>query len=841
MTNKIRLPEHAHPVNYDLFFDIDLERFRFSGKETIEVKIDAPTKKIVLHSSGLKIKSGAVLYKGKIIKAKTSENKNLEQLILSIGERIAVKAKLFLEFEGELTDNMIGLYRSKYFVKNSERFMAATQFEPTYARRAFPCFDEPSHKATFGVTLRISKDLQGISNMPVKKENREGGKKIITFYRTPKMSTYLLYLGVGEFDFLESRLGRILVRIITTPGKKSQAALALDLTKKFLDYFQKYSRIRYPLPKLDMIAVPDFASGAMENWGAVAFREITLLFDPKMTSAYVKKNIAMVIAHELWHQWSGNLVTMEWWNDLWLNESFATFMAYKAVDYFFPEWEVWEDFIMEETDTAFDDDSIASTHPIKVQVSDTHQLEEIFDKISYDKGGSVLRMIESYMGEEDFRKGISKYLMEHKYGNATAADLWKSLARASKKQIKKIADAWISQPGYPLVSANMKEGRLSLSQKRFIFNAKDRHIWPIPLSIKTNKKVFTDLMDSKKKEIHFKDNLLKINYGQTGFYMVKYDEETLSSLKSTIASKKLSAVDRWGIHSDLFRLCHHNEITIDKYLDFIKSYRNEDNYLVLNSIFRSLLSIYFVFSQEDFWDDVWSRFSSLFQETFNSVLQKLGWEPKANETEKNALLRSLAIRYMGFVEHEDTKKRALEKLESYVKGEALHPNIRSAIFSVAAGSSSGVYGELVDIYNKSHSPEEKRQVLQALGNFKEPSTIKKALDFSISKKVRMQDVYVTFVYAAANPAARGILLDWAGRNWKQLESYKDSHRLFLYFIESLITAYVTKDKELEILRFFKTHPVEYKMTLNKSFDRMRRNMLWRKKNREILAKYFAIG
>ncbi len=838
MSNKIRLPEGVQPVNYNLFFDIDLEKFRFSGKEVIDVKIGRPAAKIMLHSSGLKIKNASVLSGGKTIKARTGENTKLEQLILGFDERITGNAKLFLEFEGELTDNMIGLYRSRYTEKKSERYMATTQFEATYARRAFPCFDEPACKSTFDVAMRINKDLQAISNMPVKEEQKEGDKKTIVFHTTPKMSTYLLYLGVGKFDLLEGRAGKIALRVITTPGKKTQAELALDLTKKFLDYFQKYSGIPYPLPKLDMIAIPDFASGAMENWGAITFRETALLFDPAVTSIAVKKRIAMIIAHELWHQWSGNLVTMEWWNDLWLNESFATFMAYKAVDHFFPQWNIWEDFILEETDTAFDEDSIASTHPIEMQVNDPSQLEEIFDAISYNKGGSVLRMLESYTGEKDFRKSVSKYLHEHEYGNATAGDLWKSLAGTSKKPIKDMATVWMRQPGYPLVTANMKGNALELSQKRFVFNKKDNSVWPIPLSIKTGNRLFTYIMDKKSKKIPLPSKQFKINYGQTGFYRVKYGEKELSNLKAVIADKKLPPVDRWGVQSDMFRLCRHGEITIDKYLDFIKSYSKEDSYLVLSSIFGSMQSIYFVFSHEDFWNSIWPEFGNLFRGTFSSALQRLGWEPKNNEREKDALVRDLAIRYMGFAEDKDAERKALEKLEKYVNGKELHPNIRSAVFSVAAGCDSDVYDKMLGIYERSNSPEEKRQILSALGHFKDATTLGNALNFSISKNVRKQDIYVTFVSAASNPAARSILLDWAGRNWKQLESYRHSHRLLLYIVGSLITAYVTKDKELELKRFFRTHPVDYKMTVDKSFDRVERNILWLRKNREILAKYF---
>ncbi len=430
MTTKGILPTNVVPINYSLSFDVDLKKFKFSGKEIIELKVKGSVSEIILNAVDLEIKHATLSYKKRSLKPKIKLEPEKEIIALKFGEKIRGPAKLMIEFSGKLNDNLLGFYRSKFIENKKEKYLATTQFEAPYARRCFPCFDEPQYKATFDVTLKLDGKLRAISNMPIEEQYREGNKKIVKFYRTPQMSTYLLYLGVGEFEFLEDKLGKIVIRIVTTPGKKNQAKFALELTKKFLSYFQEYSGIKYPLPKLDMIALPDFAAGAMENWGAITFRELYLLFDPKMTSTAVKKRIAMIIAHELWHQWSGNLVTMKWWNDLWLNESFATFMSYKAVDNFFPEWDMWEDFIGDETESALEDDCIKATHPIEVEVKNPNQIEEIFDVISYSKGGSILRMLEGYVGEEIFRKGVSKYLSDNKYGNATSEDLWDSLVRA---------------------------------------------------------------------------------------------------------------------------------------------------------------------------------------------------------------------------------------------------------------------------------------------------------------------------------------------------------------------------------------------------------------------------
>jgi tricorn protease interacting factor F2/3 len=469
--NNFRLPNAVKPLNYELFFDIDLTNFSFYGNDKIDLKIENPTRNIILNSSDLNVKNANLIYKNEILTPEIKIDEKYERVYLNFDKKISKSlALLTIEFSGKLRDDLIGLYKSKYISKNgSEKYMATTHFEAPYARKAFPCFDEPDKKATFELSVKIDKNLQAISNMPIIEEKENGNKKYVRFSKTPPMSTYLIYLGVGEFEFLEDKLDDILLRIVTTPGKKHQGKLALDLAKKFLSFYQEYSGIKYPLPKLDLIAVPDFAAGAMENWGAITFREVLLLFDPNKSSTIIKKIIAEVIAHELWHQWSGNLVTMKWWDDLWLNESFATYMAYKAVDNFFPEWRMLESFIYEKP---LGPDSLKSTHPIKVNVDNPLEIEEIFDEISYEKGGSILQMIESYLGEEIFRKGINRFLSKYKYRNATSEDLWDSLSEVSNKPIKEIMKCWVTQEGYPLVEAMLNGSKLYLKQRRFLYDEK---------------------------------------------------------------------------------------------------------------------------------------------------------------------------------------------------------------------------------------------------------------------------------------------------------------------------------------------------------------------------------
>ncbi len=841
-----RLPAVAKPVNYDLFFEVDMDSFEFCGKEAIRLEITKKTNKLVLHSAGLKIKNAVLAFSGSTLNPKIKIDEEKEMLALKFNKMMKGSAKLVIEFSGKLNDNLLGFYRSKYMDGKKEKYLATTQFEAPHARKAFPCFDEPEYKATFDLSLKFSRHLKAISNMPAKEESVDGNKKIVRFHKTPRMSAYLLYIGIGEFEFIEGRANDVAIRVYTVPGKKEQGRFALEAAKKFLPYFEKYSGVPYPLPKLDLIALPDFASSAMENWGAMTFREVALLVD-QGTSTSVKKRIAMVISHEIWHQWSGDLVTMKWWNDLWLNESFATYIAYKAVDNFFPEWEIWEDFNRGETEHAFGDDSLKTTHPIEVEVKDAHEIEEIFDAISYSKGGSVLRMLESYLGEEVFRKGVNKYLKDHEYGNATSEDFWDALAAVSNKPIREIALSWIKKAGYPLLEVEFKNGKLLLKQKKLVFRTHDAQRassstdsagqWMIPLIIKTNKGILVELLNKTAMEMPVGNiEWFKLNYGQAGFYRVKYSEENTSRLKALVSGKHLPAADRWGLQSDLFELCLNEKVNIDKYLDFIEAYRYEDNYLVLGSIYSSMRFIHFIMSQE--YPKINRQLGDRHKEPFSKILERLGWEPKGNESPKDSLLRELAIRYLGFVEDDEVVKKAAEYFGKYIKNQVrLHPDIRSPVFNITASNGNEkTYNEFLSLYGRTQNPEEKRAILIAIGNFKDTGTLKKFLEFSISGKVRTQDIFFSFGSVASNPVSRSILFPYVKKNWKKLKSYEKSGRIFIYIIESLITSYVTRDMEKKLKKFFRAHPVKYKMSVEKSFERLKRNINFLEKNKDVLAK-----
>ena len=396
----------VNPINYKLIFEPDLKKFTFNGTESITVDCRKSTDIITMHCAELKITSCQVKSKGKIIKSTPKINEKNEELGIKLSEKVRGKITIDLEFQGILNDRLLGFYRSQYTQNGKTKYLVTTQFEAADARRAFPCWDEPETKATFEISIIADNKFTAISNMPVKTKKKIKNKTIYNFSKTPIVSTYLIYLGVGEFEYLTGKVGKIQIRVVTTKGNKSKGKFSLDLGKKLLTSYEKYFGIKYPLPKLDLIAVPDFAAGAMENWGAITFRETILLYDPKTSSTRTKQFIAEVISHEIAHQWFGNLVTMKWWNDLWLNESFATFMATKFVDKFYPEWDLWNQFVEDAMNVAMGLDSLKTTHPIDVKVNSPAEIREIFDAISYDKGGCVLRMLRDTMLENQISKKV---------------------------------------------------------------------------------------------------------------------------------------------------------------------------------------------------------------------------------------------------------------------------------------------------------------------------------------------------------------------------------------------------------------------------------------------------
>ncbi|MAP36423.1 MAG: aminopeptidase, partial [Chloroflexi bacterium] len=450
--DRITLPSGISPSKYRLSLSPDMQKFTFDGEVQITVEVLNTVNTIVLNAAELQIQKIAVTTRGKEVEILDSSlDEEDETLTISLESEIAPgNAEISIQFVGQLNDRLLGFYRSSYKdIKGDERYLATTQFESTDARRAFPCWDEPEHKATFDVTLVIPEHLTAVSNMPVISQiPASHGKTAVNFDTTPVMSTYLLAFIVGDISCIEQKsTSGTLMRVWTTKGKEEQGRFALETSLELLDFYNNYFGIPFPLPKLDHIAIPDFAAGAMENWGAITYREVALLVDPENSSAGTRQIVAAIISHEMAHMWFGDLVTMKWWNDLWLNESFASWMGDKAVDSIHPEWDMWTQFLTADTASAFSLDGLTNSHPIEQEVNNPAEIGQLFDAISYSKGGSVLRMLEDYIGAEDFRTGISDYLNKHSYSNAETSDLWNALGESSGKPVSRVMDSWVKQTG----------------------------------------------------------------------------------------------------------------------------------------------------------------------------------------------------------------------------------------------------------------------------------------------------------------------------------------------------------------------------------------------------------
>ena len=815
-------------INYDLIFEPIFSNFTFSGKEIISFNISKPIKRISLNSAELKIKKCYLIKNGKTIHTKFSCNEKKEELSITFDQKLNGRVKLCIEFLGILNDRLLGFYKSQYKDKYDKiKYLATTQFEAADARRAFPCWDEPEIKATFDVSLLIDKKLTAISNMPEKSKNEFGSKILVEFERTPIMSTYLLYLGVGEFEFLETKLRNIRIRVVTTKGNKKKAKLSLELTKKFLAEYEKYFGIKYPLPKLDMLAIPDFAAGAMENWGAITFRETILLYDPKTSSTRTKQYIAEVISHELAHQWFGNLVTMKWWNDLWLNESFATFMATKIVDRFYPEWDYWDQFLDDAMNTAMSLDALKTSHPIDVKVNHPSEIREIFDSISYDKGGCILRMLENFVGEKNFQMGLKKYLTKHQYANAQGTDLWNAIGSVSKQPVDKMMKTWINQVGFPLLEVTRKNSVLSIKQSRFLLEqtkSSKNSLWLVPLVIDEGNQRQKTLMNKKSQKflLKNKDRNFIMNSGRFGFYRVHYDNKTLNSLSLLVDEKILNYIDRWSLQNDYFAQVVSGKKSVKNYLDFISAYYDEDNYISSLSLAHHLYSLYIISRRE--------KFSEEFREYainfLGIIFDRLGWDKRRNEPHTDSLLRSFAIIGMGKLGDKKILSEAELRFKKYLKNpNSLSADLQESVFSLVAWNGGHAqHKKFTTLYKKANSQEEKLRFLVAMCNFKQKELLLQTLNFTLGPNVRSQNIQLPIMRINSNIYGREFMWPWLKSNWKKIHKKAGKGNPLLKRVVESIGNVITSKQENEVRKFFKDNPVHgTEMTLNQTLERVRVN------------------
>lgn len=674
MTDRDILPDNFKPVHYDLVIkDLDLKNWSYKGTVTIEGQLVKPTSNIVLNTLELKlVSSNIVVSQGKNEQSWEStafaEDTKTQRSTITFPDELPAsdKVSLTIDFTGDLNHNMAGFYRSQYkpaapaaaSVPRDDEFhyMLSTQFEACDARRAFPCFDEPNLKATFDLAIEIPDDQVALSNMPAKEtKSVDGGKKLVSFERSPVMSTYLLAWAVGDFEYVEAFTDReyngkkLPVRVYTTRGLKEQGRWALEHAPKIIDYFSEQFEIDYPLPKSDILAVHEFTHGAMENWGLVTYRMTAILFDEKLSEARFRNRIAYVVAHELAHQWFGNLVTMDWWDELWLNEGFATWAGWLATDYLHPEWEVWPQFINEGMDQAFMLDSVRSSHPIQVEVRDALDVNQIFDKISYLKGCSMIRMLASNLGTKMFMKGIAIYLKKHAYGNAKTEALWDALSEASGVDVKTIMRPWIEKIGFPVLTITEHGNQqISVKQSRFLSTGDvkpedDQTTWWVPLAIKGkvgSQGVESVALTTKESTIDgISDDFYQVNADATGFYRVNYPESRLKTLGTQL--EHLTTEDKIFITGSAADLAFSGYSTTSALLSFIQGLKNETHFRVLSQALDSIATLKSIFGDDD---QVKKGLEKFTLELIDKALKTVGFEgPKDEDFITNLLRKRLLL------------------------------------------------------------------------------------------------------------------------------------------------------------------------------------------------------
>lgn len=673
---------------------------------------------------------------------------------------------------------MAGFYRSSYKENGETKYIASTQMEPTDARRAFPCFDEPALKAKFTVTLVADKSMTCLSNMDVASETDiEGGvKKAVKFNTSPLMSTYLVAFIVGHLNYVETKNFRVPIRVYATPDQDIEhGRFSLELAAKTLAFYEKAFDSEFPLPKMDMVAVPDFSAGAMENWGLITYRIVDVLLDEKTSGASRKERIAETVQHELAHQWFGNLVTMDFWDGLWLNEGFATWMSWYSCNVFYPEWKVWQTYVIDSLQGALSLDSLRSSHPIEVPVKRADDINQIFDAISYSKGSSVLRMISKYLGEDVFLQGVRNYIKKHAYGNTETGDLWSALADASGKPVQSVMDIWTKNVGFPVVSVteNPSASSINLKQNRFLRTGdvkpeEDQVLYPCMLGLRTKDGVDEDTMFSEReKEFKVPDlDFFKLNADHSGIYRTSYTPERLTKLGKAAREGLLTVEDRAGMIADSGALAASGYQKTSGLLSLLQGLDTESEFVVWNEILTRIGTLRAAWLFED--QQTKDALKAFQRSLVSPKAHELGWQFSEKDDHILQQFKALMFGSAGMAEDPVVIKAAQEMFARFAEGDmsAIHPNIRGSVFTIVLKHGGAKeYDVVLDRFRTAPTSDEKTTALRCLGAAEDPALIKRTLDLAMSDEVKNQDIYMPLGGLRNHTAGIDARWAWLKGNW----------------------------------------------------------------------------
>ncbi len=764
-----------YDLHYRLIIEPDLTTYTFKGHAELSFRPARPLEQLTLHCLGLAVENCEVQWDDRQAPAAIRIDEAEEQLVIDLPETFERPLTVCTDYRGVISDGMAGFYRSSYRVDGQAQPLAVTQFQESDARRALPCLDHPRHKATFDVTLVVEAGHTAISNGRVQTVTpRADGRLEFVFERTPRMSTYLLFFGVGNFESVQDDEDPR-VRLMAGPGATPYGKLGLAFGRQSLQFCERYFGIPYPLGKMDLLAIPDFAFGAMENWGAITFRENLLLDDPATTSKEGRERICEVIAHEVTHQWFGNLVTPADWCYLWLNESFATYFGYGIVDHYYPDWGIWEKFVLGQTDGALQRDALLETFPIEIPGGEHMVINTATAPIIYSKGGSILRQIRDYIGEDNFRNGLQHYLQTHAYDCAGSQDFWAAFEAVSEAPVSAIMRAWVEQPGYPVLTAERAGDTLRLAQQRFTFEPQEEEtLWPIPVTLRLFAPDGTQrqeriLLEAAEQRIPIGDAVaVKVNDGQTGFYRVAYaDAAQRAALGVLVRGRHLAPIDRWGLQNDLFAMVRAGREQLSVYLNFLSWYADEADYMPLVSIDRHLRQAHLLTGAKET-----SRITAAGRKMTARILAQIGFEPAADESHAIATLRDQFL--FSAVVFGDTEATAFARATA--ERSDVHPDILKAVHQADAFLNGGAaFERLVARFQRASSEHERQVVLTAMGCFREPDVLAQARSFVLAE-VPDRNRFIPLVAMGSNPDAVVDLWEWFAGAQDQLA---DFHPLLL--------------------------------------------------------------
>ena len=840
--NPFRLPRTVVPTRYELVLEPDLERASFHGRVSITVDVREATSSIVLNANELTLHTATIDGDPLTIASDLARER------ATLSARTTVQPgthTIDIVFDGTLNDKLRGWYRSTFVdAEGATKVIATTQMQATDCRRAFPCWDEPDFKAVFSTTLVVDPALVAVSNGPeISRERRDDGKDLVRFADTMAMSTYLVAFVVGPLEVSEPvDVDGVPLRIVHLPGKANLAAFAKEIGAFSLRWFQDYYGIAYPSDKVDLLALPDFAAGAMENLGCITFRENVLLVDPATATQRDRQLVADVVAHEMAHLWFGDLVTMRWWNGIWLNEAFATFMEVAACDAFEPQWQRWTTFSLERT-AAFETDSLRTTRPVEFEVLSPADADGMFDVLTYEKGGALLRMLEQYLGPERFRDGIREYLHTHRYGNTETSDLWDAIEKVTGEPVRRIMDSWIWQGGYPLVSARIDGDELVLTQDRFLFDddGTDLTRWAIPVHVAQQAggaaRLEKALLDGDELRVPLlgHDAAVRVNAGGHGFYRVAYSPELLGRLTGD-ALAELTTIERYTLVDDAWAAVMAGRLTAADFCQFAKGFADETEVQIWQNLLAALS-----------WCDRFlegshrASFQVFVRELVGPALERLTWQPQPDEADLVGELRALLVRNLAVLGNDPdarAKARALHD-QHLADGHAVHPPLAAAAMSVVAATGDvDDYEVFLQRVRTVTTPQESLRYLFALAEFPSGDLLDRTLALAMSGEVKTQNAPFLLRQCIANRNLGARAWRFVREHWAQANAGFPDNTI-VRMIDSVKTL-TRSEEQADVAAFFGEHAIpQAAKTLAQVLERQQVNVTLRQRASEALETTFA--